>query len=410
VAVAEDVGAALATAESAQDPYPAYRAVRQAGPCVWSDAIGTWLVGGYEEVRAVLARPDVFRSSGIKGLNVRRLPAEVRAQVPLVETVGLTPALVFSDPPVHTVHRLLVNRALTPRALAPRHGWMHALCDELLGEMAGKDVTDVIGDLALPLSLRMVVELFGADPEDRLLYLELSDAQRAFFTAYAADPSLALATEQVERRFYVHLQQHLERKRARPDESLLSALLAPDGDGKTIGDEEIFLICHIFLTAAFETTAAGVGSAIYGLLTHSDQLALVRDDPSLVPAAFEEGIRWEPPIQKLIRLAETDAEIGGVQVRAGDAVTLYLAAANRDPRAFDNPDVFDISRDARRHIAFGHGIHFCVGAGLGRLEATTAIRALLEHFPAIRLAERWEPAWTRYPQSHMLESLLVATS
>ena len=136
---ARDLGEALVASGASQDPYPAYRAVRDAGPAVWSDAIGSWLVGGYEEVRAVLDRPEVFRSSGIKGLNVRRLPAEVREQVPLVTTIGLTPGLVFADPPIHTRHRRLVNRPLTPRALVPRHAWMHALCGELVEGMAASD-------------------------------------------------------------------------------------------------------------------------------------------------------------------------------------------------------------------------------------------------------------------------------
>lgn len=405
-----DPGAALLVPEASQDPYPAYRAIREAGPAVWSDAVGTWLVGGHAEVKSVLDRPDVFRSSGIKGLNVRRLDPAVRAQVPLLETVGLTPALVFADPPVHTRHRRLVNRPLTPRALVPRHAWLEALCRELVEAMAARPVADVVQDLALPLSLRMVVELFGADPDDTPLYLELSDAQRAFFAAYEAFPETAYATEAVERRFLEHLAGHLEAKRSRPDGSLLSALLAPDEDGSTLAQEEIFLICHIFLTAAFETTAAGIASAMAGLLTHPTQLERVRDDPTLVPRAFEEAMRWESPIQKLIRLTATDTEIGGVPIRAGDAVTVYLAAANRDPLVFDDPDRFDVMRDTRRHVAFGQGIHFCVGAGLGRLEGTTAIRVLLDRLPRLRLADGWEPEWTRYPQSHMLGSLLVATA
>lgn len=409
-AAATDLGAALLTRESSQDPYPAYRAIREAGPAVWSDAIGSWLVGGHAEVKDVLDRPKVFRSSGIKGVNVRRLAPEVRAQVPLVETVGLTPALVFSDPPVHTRHRRLVNRPLTPRALAPRHDWLERLCRDLIDEMARKSPADIVRDLALPLSLRMVVELFGADPDDTPLYLELSDAQRSFFAAYDATAHAALATEEVERRFFQHLQEHLRVKRAQRDGSLLSALLERDEDGSTLDEEEIFLICHIFLTAAFETTAAGIASAMAGLLLHPDQLRLVQDEPALVPRAFEEAMRWESPIQKLIRLAATDTEIGGVPIAAGDVVTVYLAAANRDPRLFDEPDRFLVMRDTRRHLAFGQGIHFCVGAGLGRLEGTTAIRGLVERFPCLRLANGWTAEWTRYPQSHMLGSLLVETA
>lgn len=405
-----DPGAALLEPGASQDPYPAYRAIREAGPAVWSDAIGSWLVAGHAEVKDVLDRPGDFRSSGIKGLNVRRLDPAVRARVPLIETVGLTPALVFADPPVHTRHRRLVNRPLTPRALVPRHAWLEQLCGELVEAMAAKPVADVVQDLALPLSLRMVVELFGADPDDTALYLQLSDAQRAFFAAYDATAELAESTEAVEHRFLEHLRAHLERRRAEPDDSLLCALLEPDEDGTTPSEEEIFLICHIFLTAAFETTAAGIASAMAGLLTHPDQLDLVRGDPALVPRAFEEAVRWESPIQKLIRLAAHDTEVGGVPIAAGDPVTLYLAAANRDPRVFDDPDRFDVLRDTRRHLAFGQGIHFCVGAGLGRLEGHTAIRILLDRFPRLRPAPGWEAEWTRYPQSHMLGSLPVETA
>jgi cytochrome P450 len=404
-----DLGAALAAPGAAQDPYPAYRAVREAGRALRSEAIGSWLVGGYEDVKAVLDRPELFRSSGIKGLNVLRLPAELRARVPLIEKIGLTPALVFSDPPVHTRHRRVVNRPLAPRALRARHEWMDALCGELVERMAEKERPDVVNDLALPLSLRMVVELFGAEPEDMPLYLELSHAQREFFATYNPGPEVALSTEQVERDFLEHLRGYLAAKREHPDESLLSALLRPDDGGTVLDEDEIFLICHVFLTAAFETTAAGIGSAMIGLLTHPEQLELVRSGRAGVPAAFEEAVRWEAPIQKLIRIATRDTEIGGVPIAEGDAVTLYLSAANRDPEVFPSPDAFDVTRDVRKHVAFGHGIHFCVGAGLGRLEGTTAIRTLLGRFPRLRLADDFEPLWTRYPQSRMLDSLPVET-
>ena len=312
MAVAEDVGAPLATAESSQDPYPAYRAMRRRAR-VWSDAIGTWLAGGYDEVRAVLARPDVFRSSGIKGPNVRRLPADVRDPGPLVETIGLTPALVFSDPPVHTLHRLLVNRPLTPRALAPRHEWMHALCDELIERWRRTlegPTRSATSRSPSPCGWSSNVR---RRPRGRRRSTSSPPMRSGVLHGLPSRRGLALATEQVERRFDEHLQRHLDREAREPDGSLLSVLLAPaddEGDDDRRGGDLPDL--PLFLTAAFETTAAGIGSAMYGLLTHPDQLGLVRGDASLVPAAFEEGIRWESPIQKLIRLAEADAEIGGV--------------------------------------------------------------------------------------------------
>jgi cytochrome P450 len=402
-----DPGEILAQQETSQNPYAAYRAVRDAGPAIWSDVIGSWLVGGYNEVKDVLMRSSTFSSSGIKGLNVLRLPDAVRRRTPLIETIGLTPALVFSDPPIHTKHRRLVNRPLVPRAIASRKDWLESLCNETIDAMAAKDLPDVVNDLALPLSLRIVVELFGGVAEDMPLYLELSQAQRQFFAAYHPSADVADATEAVEGDFYEYVRAYLALKREQPDDSLLSALVRPDGDGTTIDDKEIFVICHVFLTAAYETTAAAIGSMFYALLTHEEELARVLDDAALVRPAFEELVRWESPIQKLIRIAQEDTQIGGQPIAAGDPVTVYLSAANRDPRVFDDPDRFDIGREGHDALAFGRGIHFCVGAGLARLEGSTATRLLLERFPNLRIADGWTPLWTRYPQSRMLDSLPV---
>jgi cytochrome P450 len=405
-----DIGELLMSHECSQHPYPVYGRLRDAGPVVWSDALNSWLVGGHDEVRSVLADHDAYSSTGIKGLNVLGLPDDVRAQVPLVEKIGLTPALVFSDPPVHTRHRKLVNRPMTPRALIPKREWMTEHCRRLVDAMATKERPDLINDLALPLSIGVVVELFGASLDDIPLYLELSAAQREFFAAYRPEPAVALATEEVERRFHAHLSTYVAQKRQQPDDSLLSALIAPDVDGQVIDEDEIFLVCHVFLTAAFETTAAAMASMMYGLLSHPDQLGALYENRELIPSAFEEAVRWESPIQRLVRIAAVDTELAGQPIRKGDALSLYLAAANRDPRLFEAPDRFELDRERRRQIPFGYGIHFCVGAGLGRLEGACATNALLDRFATMRVADDWAPVWTRYPQSRMLATLPIATT
>jgi cytochrome P450/ferredoxin-NADP reductase len=407
-ATAIDFGAELMTPKAAQDPYEIYHRLRAVSPVYWSEAQNAWLVTGYHETRAFLAAHEHFMSDKTRGRNVFKLTPGERELCPQLDKVATTPALSFADPPLHTFHRSLVNRPLSPRQVRGRRRWVVARCEQLVDAMAAKPRPDVVTELAQPLSLSLVVRMFGAAHEHEPLYLDLADRNRHFFGAFDVDWETAMSTESVFSTFADHVDTLVAEKRRAPDDSFLSALVAGASDGRQLTPDELYVMSMIFLGAAFETTIAGISSAIYALL-QTGQHALVRADPRRAQAAFSEALRWEAPSHRVGRRARHDIKFCGQRIRQGDIIWLHLAAANRDPEVFADPDRFDIDREPVAHVGFGDGVHFCAGAGIAQMEGVSAISALLDRFPAIRIADDWMPTWSgsKYPSARFLTSLPV---
>ncbi|MFI9004005.1 cytochrome P450 [Streptomyces sp. NPDC053541] len=358
-------------ADFTANPYPAYAQLRASGPVheiVTPEGVPAWLVVGYEEARAALADQRFVKD-----------PTAVLDFVPLdVEVIG--PNLLTVDPPDHTRLRRLVAGEFTARRVAALRPRIQQLTDELLDAMAPAGRADLVDAFAFPLPITVICELLGVPAADR-------DSFRAWSNELVA-PTGALTEREAVDGFGGYLDELIEDKRAGgPQDDLLSALIAARAeDGDRLSLPELRALAYLLLIAGHETTVNLIAGTVRLLLTHPDQSAALRADPGLVDAAIEEGLRFDGPVEAATyRFAREDVELAGTVIPAGSVVLVGLAAADRDADRFADPDRFDVHRDPRGHLAFGHGIHYCLGAPLARLEGKIAIRSLLERFPRLEL-------------------------
>ncbi|WP_328786851.1 cytochrome P450 family protein [Streptomyces sp. NBC_00273] len=354
------------------DPYPFYDALRTAGP-VHRLVLGgerTWLVVGHEEARQALTHP---------GLSKDWLGSELFASTLPVQAVATS--MLDTDPPRHTRLRRLVAREFTARRVESLRPRVQQITDELLDAMAARPDrrADLIASFAVPLPMTVICELLGVPGLDRQRFRYWSGEIVAPLDGVGADPR---AVEEMT----AYLLELVAAKAEDPGEDLLSALIRTrDEDGGRLSPDELIGMAFLLLVAGHETTVNLIGNGVRALLEHPGQLAALRADPDgLIDGAVEEMLRYDGPVQHATyRFAAADLELGGVTITAGSSVLVALAAADRDPARFaePGPDVFDIRRTGPGHLAFGHGIHFCLGAPLARMEGRIAVRALLERFP-----------------------------
>ncbi|MFD0372054.1 cytochrome P450 [Streptomyces sp. NPDC059071] len=357
-------------ADFTANPYPYYAKLREAGPVhevITPDGMPAWLIVGYEEARAALADQRFSKSFSSMG-------------IPLPEEEVVGPNLLIVDPPDHTRLRKLVAGEFTGRrveALRPR---IQQLTDELLDAMAPAGRADLVDSFAFPLPITVICELLGVPAADR-------DSFRAWSNELVAPTGSMTEREAVEG-FGGYLDELIEDKRAAgPADDLLSALIrtrAEDGDRLSL--PELRALAYLLLIAGHETTVNLIANTVRALLTHPEQLAALRADFDLLDGAVEEGLRYDGPVETAtLRFAAEPVPVGGAVIPAGAVVVVGIASGARDPGRFPEPDRFDIRRDPRGHLAFGHGIHYCLGAPLARLEGKIAIRSLLERFPRLEL-------------------------
>ncbi|PJJ06322.1 cytochrome P450 [Streptomyces sp. 2333.5] len=371
------------------DPYPLYSRWRAQSPLARLDD-RLMVLTRYEDCAAVLRdgrfghpEADDPRFAG------RRPSLEV-----LVDDDG-RPVRGFLglNPPDHTRMRALVSQAFTRRRverLAPR---IEELTDELFTAMErAQGPVDLIEGLATPLPVAVISELLGVPAEDRHRMLTWSHAvARALVPDFLLPPGAAEQEAQARREFTDYLRELVVERRRAPGDDLLSALVTVHDDGDVLTENELLATCTLLLIAGHETTVNLIGNGTLALLRHPDQLARLRSDPALTENAVEELLRYDSPVQLTVRFALQDAEVAGVPVPAGSTLLLLIGAANRDPAAYEQPERLDIGRTPLRHLAFGQGIHFCLGAPLARLETQIALRILLARAPQLRLAG--EPEW-----------------
>jgi cytochrome P450 len=355
------------------DPHPVYARLRERGPVhrvrlpVPDEHDETWLVVGYEEARAALADPRLAKDA--TKIGVRSLDQEL---------IGKN--LLTTDPPQHTRLRALVSRAFTMRRVEELRPRIQQITDELLDAMLPLGRADLVDSFAYPLPITVICELLGVPEMDRTEFRKISneavvptDAE----SGYSAFTQLAdYLTELIE-----------DKRSAGPSGDLFSDLIRTTAeDGDRLSPSELRGMAFVLLIAGHETTVNLITNAVHALLTHPDQLAALRADMSLVDGTVEETLRYEGPVENAtFRFAEESFDVGGTHIEKGDAVMVGLTAPDRDGLRYPAPDRFDIRRDTRGHVAFGHGIHFCLGAPLARLEGRTAIRTLLERAPGLAL-------------------------
>jgi pimeloyl-[acyl-carrier protein] synthase len=362
-----------------QNPYPLYHRLRAEDP-VHRSPLGMWVLTRHADVLAVLRDPRMSRDPRrSQRIELLRTSAEVDE---LLSSEEAAPSMLFVDPPDHTRLRALVNKAFTPAAVERLRPRVEAIVAGLLDRVAGAGAMDVVADLAYPLPVTVICELFGVPEADRDRFRAWSrELVRLLDPLVAADALQQALQARLGLRGY--LRRLIAERRARPTGDLLTALIAAEDQGQQLSEAELVSMCALLLVAGHETTVNLIANGTLALLRHPDARASLQADPALAGSAVEELLRYDSPVQFTSRHALVDLDIDGRRVRAGETVVAVLGAANRDPAQFPDPDRLDLARKPNHHVAFGGGIHFCLGAPLARMEARIAIPALLARLPGL---------------------------
>lgn len=370
----------LFDAESMRDPYPLFERLRGQAPAhraVTALGMNVWIVTRYEEARAALTDPRLSKDAETGQALFAKHATDPTARREFAD--GLLKHMLSADPPDHTRLRKLVGRAFTARrveALRPR---IEEIADELLDGMAAAEQADLIDNYAFQLPITVICELLGVPMQDRSDFRQwsntlLSNARREEIV----QAGLAMVG---------YLNELIAHKRAEPADDLLTALVDASEDGDRLSETELISMMFLLLVAGHETTVNLIGNGILALLEHPAQLAALRADDSLLPGAIEEFLRYDGPVKMAtFRHTTEPVRLGDVEIPADELVLVSLAGANRDGAKFPDPDRFDITRPTGGHLAFGYGIHFCLGAPLARMEGEIAVRKLLARYPNLHLA------------------------
>ncbi|UMB69955.1 cytochrome P450 [Mycobacterium paraterrae] len=385
------------------NPYAVYEQFRACGPMFMPDS-SLHIFSSFRDCDDALRHPasSVDRQ---KSKLVQRLAAEgtnTRPQVP--------PMFLFLDPPDHTRLRKLVSKAFVPKVVNELTGHITGLVDGMLDRVAERGRFEAVDDLAHPLPVNVICRLLGVPIEDDAEFSHasalLAQALDPFFAATGApadgmDERIAAAQWL---RGYLH--DLIDQRRARPGDDLMSRLIAVEESGDQLTEDEIASTCMLLLIAGHETTVNLIANAMLAMLREPAQWAALAADPQRAPAVVEETLRYDPPVHLVVRIAAADMTIGDTSVGEGDSLLLLLGAAQHDAAEFDRPDIFDPDRKAFRHLSFGRGLHYCLGAPLARLEATVALSAVTSRFPDARLAG--EPVYKPNVTLRGLASLDIA--
>lgn len=373
------------------NPYPFYRQLVAGRPRL-IDLFGpTALIARFADVTAVLKDQQRFSSTQLRS-------PDMVAEGPFA---GAT-TMLFADPPVHTRLRRLVSRDFTPRRIREMEPRIREIATKLLDDVERKGELDVMSDVANALPVMVIAEMLGIPSELNSQFKHWSDAVISGGTVLPGMP-MPDDVRQATNELRGYLAEQVVLRRNQPGSDLISALVAAHDDGEALTAEELLAFAVLLLLAGNETTTNLIGNGMLALGLHPEQMDLLRRSPELMPRAIEETLRFDGPVQSTTRRALVDAEVGGITIPAATACFIILAAANHDPAQFEDPDRFDITREAKDHVAFGDGIHFCIGAPLARLEGAIAIGTMLERFPRLRLKDPAAPL--TYKGSYFLRGL-----
>jgi len=365
-------------------PYSVYRKLRSTYPIYWSDHFGAWILMRYDDVATVIRDSEHFSNADRIPALLRQLPPSEYGRVDGLSHL-FSVGLVHSDPPDHTRLRRLVSRAFTPAAVEQMRPRVAQLASELLAEVGSE--FDVVRDFAYPLPVTIISEMVGIPVADREQFRDWSTRVFSFLGTGRPDEKIVIAAQQALLELASYFRQLFADKKARPGEDLLSKLVLIEEEGDRLSEDELLSICTTFVTAGHETTTSLIATGALHLLAHEELRSGIAEDPEDVVQFVEELLRTEAPLQRDLRVATADVEIDGHLVRQGDLVYAMIGAANRDPDHFPEPDVIDPQRDRGRHLSFGLGIHFCLGAPLARMEAQVALTQFASIAGFLELAE-----------------------
>ncbi|WP_437957930.1 cytochrome P450 [Sorangium sp. So ce119] len=364
--------------EMRRNPYPLYDELRSGTPVLHYPPSDSWMIFDHDGVKRALQDHEAFSS-------VVSPPGNRTSEW-----------LIFSDPPRHTKLRAIITRAFTPRAVTELEPRIRALSSGLLDRTIERGEMDLVEDYTLPLPLLVIAEMLGAPTEDQPRFRRWSDVILDLGTTVSGSEEAARAIAEfsaVSVEMQGYLRGLIAQRRAAPQDDLLTRLVEAEVDGERLNEDEILGFFQLLLVAGHETTTNLISNAILCFLEHPTELARLRAEPHLLPSAIEEVLRYRSPVQAMFRVTRRDVPMHGQVIPAGKPVLAMIGSANRDPRQFRDPGRFDIARDPNPHVAFGHGIHFCIGAPLSRLEARVALPDLLARLTDLSLASDapWEP-------------------
>jgi cytochrome P450 PksS len=393
------------------NPHPTYAAMRAEAPiCRRTSSDGRtsiWFLTRYADVAGALREHQRF----VKSYRNTLTPCE-RAQLPPDPPLLrlLSNHMLNLDVPDHTRLRGLVNKAFTARMVESLEPRVESIAHQLLDRVAARGHMDLIDEFAFPLPIIVIAELLGIPPADRNRFRSWS---HAFVTSSAnvqRGAKKVAKAQELMLDFTTYMRDQFQQRRYEPRDDLLTSLLQAEEAGDQLSEEELFSMVILLIVAGHETMVNALGNGVLALLRHSEQMAQLRRDPSLTPGAVEEMLRYDAPVERATtRFAATDVTLDGQTIRRGDVVSLVLSSANRDGAQFPHPDAFDIAREPTRHLSFGRGIHYCLGAPLARLEARVAVDALLQRLPPLRLAVPVESLrWRTIPVIRGMQHMPVA--
>ncbi|MFC4494227.1 cytochrome P450 [Streptomyces ovatisporus] len=386
--------------EFAADPYPAYAWLREHAPVRRTElpsGVEAWLVTRYTDARQALADQRLSKNPGHH--SERSAHGKGKVGIPGERSANLMTHLLNIDPPDHTRLRRLVSKAFTPARVAEFEPRVRELTDQLIDGFAGRGEADLIHEFAFPLPIYAICDMLGVPAEDQDDFRDWAGMMLRHHKPGQSGPPRGGVGRAVKK-MRNYLAELIHRKREKPGEDLISGLIRASDHGEQLTENEAAAMAFILLFAGFETTVNLIGNGTYALLRNPGQRAgltraVAEGDEALLAAAVEELLRYDGPVEMATwRFATEPLEIGGERIGEGDPVLVVLAAADRDPAKFDRPDVLDLGRRDNQHLGYGHGIHYCLGAPLARLEGRVALSSLLRRLPDVRLAA--EPSELRW--------------
>jgi pimeloyl-[acyl-carrier protein] synthase len=370
----------LQVPEFLENPYPFYQKLRENAPAYWfphqGPTGGMWMATRYSDVAVLLKDERLGKDA------TRILPPEK------LEQGQDRKDLVTSDPPDHTRLRALVNLAFTPKIVKDLEPRIRQIIAELFDQVRDRRRMDFMPDFAVPLPVIVIAELLGVPVEDRFDFRQWSNVFATSVDAVKANENSIKEGEDAAQQLMEYFKDLIKQRRAQPKGDLISALILVRDGGDRLTEEELLGMCQLLLIAGHETTVNLLGNGLLALLCHPDQLELLKKNPQYMESAVEEMLRYDSPVQRsTVRFTLEPITIAGQEIDAGQQVSAVIASANRDPLQFPDPDRFDITRNPNRHLSFGRGIHFCLGAPLARTEARLAFEFLLQEAPNIEFGE-----------------------
>jgi cytochrome P450 len=361
------------------NPYPLFHRLRSEDPVHWDPFLHTWVVTRYGDVLEVLHKFSANRTHTPEKLDKLGLSQ----MGPIAQL--MVRLMLFMDPPAHTRLRSLASYAFSPARVAVLRTHIREIVNRLLDEVQSKGEMDVIRDLGEPLPATVTAEMLGVPLEDRFRLKAWSADFAEMLGNFQHNPEHAPRMLRAVEDMTLYFRETIRRMKDHPREGLVHSLMMAEVDGDRLTEDEVIANCIVTMVGGLETTTNLIGNGVLSLLRNPEEMQKLKEDSSLIPSAVEEMLRYESPSQHTGRLAAEDVEFGGKLIRKGQAVMAVMAAANRDPERFPNPDRFDIQRPDNRHLAFGYAAHFCFGAALARAEGQEALQALILRLPELEM-------------------------